>query len=193
MITKAPLRQQFLEKRLTMNAQDIQVANEEIFNVVKSILRKTEPNVIHFYLPHPAKNEVDTWKMIHWVWENLPDTDVVAPYIVPGTKDLQHFRITPQTKLYPNAWQIPEPDPETSERVHIEDIEIVFIPLLAFDKKGFRVGYGGGYYDRFLEQCPSDVLKVGLSFFEPVDEIDDLREFDVALNMCITPEYIYRF
>jgi 5-formyltetrahydrofolate cyclo-ligase len=69
----------------------------------------------------------------------------------------------------------------------------VFIPLLAFDKSGHRVGYGAGYYDRFLSKCKPDCLKVGLSFFEPVDEISDADEFDVKLNHCVTPSKIWTF
>jgi 5-formyltetrahydrofolate cyclo-ligase len=69
----------------------------------------------------------------------------------------------------------------------------VLIPLLAFDRKGHRVGYGKGYYDRFLRTCRKDVVKIGFSYFDPVEKIEDASRYDVRLNYCITPNDIYRF
>ena len=69
----------------------------------------------------------------------------------------------------------------------------MFIPLLAFDNKGNRVGYGKGYYDNFLSKCTPDVIKIGLSFFEASDEITDVFESDIALDYCVTPNTIYQF
>ncbi|MBU3714597.1 MAG: 5-formyltetrahydrofolate cyclo-ligase, partial [Ferruginibacter sp.] len=59
---------------------------------------------------------------------------------------------------------------------------------------GYRVGYGKGYYDRFIKKyCIENVLKIGFSFFEPIDEIADIHEHDVCMDYCITPETIYSF
>lgn len=74
-----------------------------------------------------------------------------------------------------------------------EEIDLVIVPLLAFDNNGYRVGYGKGYYDRFLKECREDALKIGFSYFAPVDMIDDIHAFDVKLDYCITPETIYKF
>ena len=76
-------------------------------------------------------------------------------------------------------------------RIQNSKIDLVLIPLLCFDKKGYRVGYGKGYYDRFLAECRPDVMKIGLSIFEPVDEISDVDEFDVKMDYCITPNKIW--
>ena len=70
---------------------------------------------------------------------------------------------------------------------------MVLVPLLAFDSKGYRVGYGKGFYDRFLKQCRNDCVKIGLSYFEPIDAINDAGEFDVPLDFCITPQKAYVF
>jgi 5-formyltetrahydrofolate cyclo-ligase len=69
----------------------------------------------------------------------------------------------------------------------------VLVPLLAFDESGYRVGYGKGFYDRFLQQCRKDVLTVGFSYFDAIDKIEDTHQFDVPLNYCITPHRIYEF
>ena len=84
-------------------------------------------------------------------------------------------------------------EPLNGDVIPPEMLDLIFVPLLAFDRKGFRVGYGRGFYDRYLPACRRDVVKVGFSFFDPVDKIDDINEFDVPLNLCITPTCIYEF
>ena len=69
----------------------------------------------------------------------------------------------------------------------------MFIPLLAFDQTGHRVGYGKGFYDLFLKNCKPETLKIGLSFFSAENEISDVFESDVKLDYCVTPKMIYRF
>ncbi len=74
-----------------------------------------------------------------------------------------------------------------------EQIDLVFVPLIAFDIRGNRVGYGKGYYDRFLKRCREDCCTVGFSFFEAVDPPGDINEFDVPLDFCISPLRVYEF
>jgi 5-formyltetrahydrofolate cyclo-ligase len=81
----------------------------------------------------------------------------------------------------------------TGETINIQSIDAAFVPLLAFDKNGQRVGYGKGFYDRFLSEAPREMLKIGLSFFSPVDGIDDIDFFDKKLDFCITPDQVYAF
>ncbi len=113
--------------------------------------------------------------------------------MIPGTKAMEHYLWNDETKLVTNRWGIQEPDPETSQPIKIQSIDSILIPLLAFDKKGSRVGYGGGYYDRFLPQCRPDALKIGLSFFEPIEEVEDVADWDVKLDVCVTPTVVYHW
>jgi 5-formyltetrahydrofolate cyclo-ligase len=85
------------------------------------------------------------------------------------------------------------PEPVQGELIPDEQIDLVFVPLLAFDKKGNRVGYGKGFYDRFLAQCRPNTQKMGLSFFCPIDEISDVDPWDVKLDSCICPDKIWTF
>ena len=78
-------------------------------------------------------------------------------------------------------------------KIPTSKIEVVFVPLLAFDKKGNRVGYGKGFYDRFLSECNPETIKIGLSFFEPEELIEDVFENDVKLDYCVTPDEVYQF
>ena len=74
-----------------------------------------------------------------------------------------------------------------------EEIDLILVPLLAFDTYGYRVGYGKGYYDKFLKECREDLVKIGFSYFDPVDVIDDINAFDVKLTYCITPNANFTF
>jgi 5-formyltetrahydrofolate cyclo-ligase len=72
-------------------------------------------------------------------------------------------------------------------------LDVIFVPLVAFDTRGYRVGYGKGYYDKYLSRCRPDTVKVGFSYFDAVEYIEDIDDFDVPLNFCITPQRIYEF
>ncbi len=103
---------------------------------------------------------------------------------------LESIEFNSDTKLTFNKWQIFE-SAET-KTVEPQLIDIVLVPLLCFDKKGFRVGYGKGFYDKFLENCRKDCLKIGLSYFPPIEEISDTHPKDVMLDYCITPDEIWK-
>jgi len=85
------------------------------------------------------------------------------------------------------------PEPQNGLTVPPSEIEVVFIPLLAYDKKGHRVGYGKGFYDRFLSKCKPNTLKIGLSLFEPEEKIEGLDATDIPLDYCVTPVKVYEF
>lgn len=72
-------------------------------------------------------------------------------------------------------------------------IDLVLMPLLIFDVKGNRVGYGKGFYDRYLSQCRQDILKIGLSYLPAINRIEDVDPFDIPLDYCATPERLYDF
>ena len=95
------------------------------------------------------------------------------------------------TKINKNEYNIPEPI--NGLPVPTEMIDVVFVPLLAYDKQGNRVGYGKGFYDKFLSECKPNVVKIGLSLFEPEELIEDVFENDVKLDFCVNPNEIISF
>lgn len=107
------------------------------------------------------------------------------------TNSMTHFLLTDSTIIKTNEWNIPEP--VGGIEIKPDKIEVVFIPLLAFDKQGNRVGYGKGFYDSFLADCRPETVKIGLSFFEAEDQIKDVFKSDVKLDHCVTPKQIYKF
>jgi len=142
----------------------------------------------HIFLSIFEKNEIDTqyfMSVIHGKDKNI----IVSKMF--GDQQLKHFLLTDNTLIKKNKWNVPEP--VDGFEIDAHKIDVVFIPLLAFDIFGNRVGYGKGYYDAFLKNCKPDVIKVGLSFFDPVTKIDDIFEADISLNYCVTPGKIYAF
>lgn len=143
----------------------------------------------HIFLSISDKREVDTQAILHILQGK--DKNVVLSKCDFKSGNLNNYLLTDSTVIKINDWGIPEP----LEGIEItpDKIEVVFIPLLAFDEEGNRVGYGKGFYDRFLSQCPGKVIKVGLSFFEAEKETIEASSFDVPLDFCVTPKKIYKF
>lgn len=146
---------------------------------------------LHVFLPIPAQHEPDTWQIIRWVWgEELP-TQLAVPVVQPDGRTLRHFHLRPDTLLRDNRWGIPEP--VGAAEVSPAQLDAILVPLLAFDETGHRVGYGKGFYDKFLAECRPDALRLGLSLEPPVPRIADAWAGDVRLHACLTPEQVWRF
>lgn len=142
----------------------------------------------HIFLPILQQREIDTQFVLSML-QRL-NKHVLVPKVINNSK-LKHYLLTDTTKFRMNSWRIPEP--VDGVEIMSLKIDVVFIPLLAFDVKGNRVGYGKGFYDEFLKECREDVLKIGLSLFEAEEVIDDIDEHDVPLDYCVTPTKIYSF
>jgi 5-formyltetrahydrofolate cyclo-ligase len=143
----------------------------------------------HVFLPIEEQKEVDTEYILHLLAGK--DKEVVLSKSDFETRSMSHFLLTDNTKIDKNEYNIPEP--VSGLPVPTEMIEVVFVPLLAFDVLGNRVGYGKGFYDKFLSECKPETIKIGLSFFEAENEIEDIFELDVKLNFCVTPLKVYTF
>ena len=143
----------------------------------------------HVFLPIEEQKEVNTEFILHLL--SGKDKEIVVSKSDFETRIMNHFLLTDNTKIKKNEYNIPEPLNGLS--VPSEIIEVVFVPLLAFDIFGNRIGYGKGFYDKFLAECKPETIKIGLSFFEAVNQIDDVFESDVKLDYCVTPEKIYTF
>lgn len=142
----------------------------------------------HLFLSIPEKKEVDT-SFIMSILQGK-DKNIVLPKININD-ELSNYLLTDSTRLEKSKLGIPEP----LEGIEVPEdkIDVVFVPLLAFDLIGNRVGYGKGFYDTFLSKCKKNVIKVGISYFKAEDKITDPNQYDVRLDYCITPEDIYSF
>jgi 5-formyltetrahydrofolate cyclo-ligase len=148
-------------------------------------------NYVHAYLPIYKNNEPDTGPLLDWLKFSNPGLQIVYTKVSSLDFSMKHYLHEEDMYFENNQYGIPEPV-EGSE-IMPEELDMVFVPLLGFDLQGNRVGYGKGYYDRFLSKCKEDVIKVGLSFLSPIDCIEDVDFFDKKLDFCITPEQVYAF
>ena len=148
-----------------------------------------EKTYFHIFLPIEAHNEVNTEFILHLL--SGKDKEIVISKSDFETRNMTHFLLTDNTKIKKNEYNIPEP--VDGIEVPAKKIEVIFIPLLAYDKLGNRVGYGKGFYDKFLSECQPETIKIGLSFFEPEEQITDVFETDVKLDYCVTPNAVFKF
>lgn len=140
---------------------------------------------IHIFLPITAQKEPDTFPFIHHLWENYPATNVITSISDLKTPEMQHFRIDKQIIIQPNKWGIPEP--QNASLFPIEDIDCVLVPMVVGSKTGHRIGYGKGYYDRFLAKCDSNAKLVGISLSPFLDENLYSDRYDIPMNVMINP------
>lgn len=185
---KEELRKKFKEQRLKLGQDRIDDLSLEIANKTLE-LPIWEYNYYHIFLSISEQKEVNTEYLLHILQGK--DKDVIIPKADAQSGKLINFLLTDQTVIKKNRWNIPEP--QGGIEIPNLKLDVVFIPLLAFDKKGHRVGYGKGFYDKFLSSCKTDVIKIGLSFFDAIEEINGVFSGDIPLDYCITPEKIYEF
>ncbi len=193
--TKAELRTSYLAKRKALPANELNRCNAllrtHFIDFVQQQTQIRSLQLVHTFLPIRRQNEVDTWPLIHWLWQHGTGTAISVTNT--ETNQLVHYPLTVDTVLAENKWGIPEPVSRAQSTIEPITIDMVLVPLLAFDRQGHRVGYGKGYYDRFLANCRPDCLTVGLSLFEPIERIVDIAETDVPLSHVLTPAATLHF
>jgi 5-formyltetrahydrofolate cyclo-ligase len=195
-LNKADLRKYYLAERKKLSEDQLLSNSQAIcngfvnwftqeFNQFSSILS------IHCFLPIEKQKEVDTYLIIEHLRSQYSYIQIIISRVRIVDYSLENFVWNEHLQLQKNAWGIPEPI--RGDRFPAEKIDLVLIPLLIFDQLGHRVGYGKGFYDRFLAECRPKTLKVGLSLFEPIPAITDTTEHDIRLDVCITPEQLWSF
>lgn len=143
------------------------------------------------YKPMANANEFDVAGCEVLLKKRCPDVATAYPQINSVSFHMEACLTAAGTAFVPNVYGILEP--QGAAAIDPMLIDLIFVPLIAFDQQGFRVGYGKGYYDRFITRCRKDVVRVGFSYFEPLPAISDISHFDVPLSYCITPSRIYEF
>ncbi|MGM9476596.1 5-formyltetrahydrofolate cyclo-ligase [Pedobacter sp. GSP4] len=184
---KAEIRKQALKDRLRLDDATYQELNKALLNQFKT-LDFSQIKTLHIFLPIIEKREPDTFLFIAWLSETHPEIKIIVPKADFETALMTHHEYIGKEDLKKNLYNILEPQ---KGGLHHTEIDLVIIPLLAFDKQGFRVGYGKGFYDRFLQN--TNAQKIGLSLYPAVEKIDDVNEYDIRLDFCITPTEIIKF
>ena len=152
-----------------------------------SLDRFREAKSVMLYLP--ARGEVDTWPLLDHFWEQraeilLPRCRENAPGI------MEACAVASREDLGPGCFGLIEPQAGRARKVQTPEPEVILVPALAFDRQGFRLGFGGGYYDRFLPALSCSPLLIGPAYaFQIVDSIP-VEPWDRPVEMIATPDFL---
>lgn len=190
-MTKSELRSVFLAKRKALSTDAIFDCSRRISDHFFDNFTLDAVKILHCFVTIAKFREIDTSIIFERVWSDFPSIRTVVPRVNREIGAIESIAFSTDTLLIEDVWEIREP--ARAETLSPQEIDLALIPLLCFDKLGCRVGYGKGFYDRFLSQCRPDCLKIGLSFFPPIEKIDDVDKYDVPLDFCVTPDRVYTF
>ena len=190
-ITKNSLRELWLATRLKLNEPDKNHGSFEIQDRVLETFNFNDVGFVNIFLPVHNKCEVRTWSLIQYLQEKYSAVSISVPTIKDiRNREMNAVELDKHSVYIQNKWGIDEP--ESGKVIEPSLLNIIFIPLIAFDQQGHRLGYGGGFYDRYLINC-SNAIKVGLSYFDPIQEIPEINQYDIKMDYCITPNRTYQF
>lgn len=185
---KSQIRKIFKNKRSLLSHSQLE---EKSRSITEKVLTKFQitAKTVSIFLPIERYKEVNTFFLIDELLKN--ENIMCIPKSNFKLNTLEHIAYNDQTILETNQYGIPEP--KFGKEIAPKDMDIVFVPLLAVDQDGFRVGYGKGFYDRFLADCSENTLFIGLNYFEPIDWIQDINSNDIPIHYLVTPSKIVRF
>ncbi len=192
---KKALRSKYKVLRQSLTEEEIEdkslaIANQLLrMDAVPSLRLVWNKLYYHLFLTIEEQKEINTEYILQILAGK--DKEIVISKCDFATLGMTHFLLTDNTKIKKNNYNVPEP----VDGLEVPDakIDVVFVPLLAYDKQGNRVGYGKGFYDNFLSKCKPETIKIGLSLFPPEEKIKDVSENDVKLDFCVTPEGVICF
>ncbi len=186
---KEEARKVYRQKRRELAEAEFARLNERLSDNFFGALDLTSVNVLHTFLPIASQKEVDTWRIIRRIRNEFPHVRIAVPRVNDQSAVIESYLFEREDQLEVNTWGIPEPT--SGMPVANEKIDLILTPLLAVDLRGNRVGYGRGFYDRFLSNVAAQ--KIGLSLFPPVDRIEGMNAMDVPIDRVVTPEGVIDF
>jgi 5-formyltetrahydrofolate cyclo-ligase len=185
---KDTLRRQILADRKILPEAERQAKQQQIFLRLLSVPGVQTAQTILLYLDF--RGEVETSEILAWGWQT--GKTMAVPLTLKESRRIIPVQIRSHADIQPGSYGIREPKPEIAEKgtLPAPTIDIVIVPGVAFDRRGVRLGYGGGYYDRFLPMLRSDTVKIGLAFELQMVERVPVEEHDVRLNYVVTEQRI---
>jgi len=188
---KKNIRKTFLDVQKLLTPKEVNEKSLMISDLFFKTFDLRSVKFLHIFLPIQKFNEVKTYFIIDKLLKDFPQINIIIPKTDIDSFGMTHFIFDKDLDFKENKWGIKEP--VNGKIIEPKEIDLIIIPLLAFDESGNRVGYGKGFYDRFLAECKENVIKIGCTYHQPIKKISDANEFDIKMNHCITPEKIYNF
>lgn len=185
---KSEIRFLYKEKRSGLSPKDIKRISAQVQALVRDSF-SFKGKYVSLFLPIERQNELNTYGILE---------DILQEGGLPVVAKSNFSDLTMQSFLYESASQLKLnhfgiPEPINGIEIQATQLDFVFVPLLAIDDKGHRIGYGKGFYDRLLASCKPECLFIGLHLFDEFISIEDLHPNDIALHMCITSNAKYDF
>ncbi|MBS1567387.1 MAG: 5-formyltetrahydrofolate cyclo-ligase [Bacteroidetes bacterium] len=190
-MTKKELRPLYRQKRNELPEKERLRMDDLLLIQFQQIAFPFDAGPLLSYWPLKQHTEVNTHLMTDYLQFRMPELQIAYPVSDFSDHSMKALLVNDDTDFRINQYGIAEP----VDGIEIDPMELgmVFVPLLAFDVRGYRVGYGKGFYDRFLARCNEHVIRIGFSFFDPIEAITDIDQFDIPLTIGITPNEVYEF
>ena len=187
---KKTLRKIYLEKRQSLSKSERNKLDDLLLIQLQK-LALPDATVLFNYVPMEAVAEPNTYLFSRYFQFILPDLAIAYPVANMKTASFEAYLTDEDTEFEERKFGLIEPI--SSTKVDPKDIDIIIVPLIVADEKGYRVGFGKGMYDNFLAKCRPDALKIGICYFEPIVGISDLHQNDIPLDVLITPMESFTF
>ena len=189
-MTKKELRKLYKEKRAAIHSKD-KLKLDDVLLINFQRLYFEDVHVLLSYWAKTDAHEPNTHLFSGFLRHSIPGLQIAYPKCNFNSSSMEALQVNEDTVYYTNQNGLTEPKEGTI--ITPSQVDLVFVPFLVCDKDGYRVGYGKGFYDRYLARCRKDVIKIGFGYFDPIEKIDDKNSFDIPLDYCITPERVYEF
>lgn len=179
---KKSFRKNALQIRANIPTDQRTLKSQKISKQVLSLPQTIKARTISVYVDF--RSEVETRKLI----QSLLDSGkiVALPVVHYDTWELKFVAISSLDCLIQTPKHIWEPAPGFGQEIPIQDLDLILLPGAAFDYRGNRLGYGGGFYDRVLSQRRSDTAAVGLAFTEQLVDAVPTEEKDEKVDAIVT-------
>ena len=181
MNSKTEIRKQLLSLRNSLSTEEMKTSSGEIVDRLMRIEEIRNASTLMAFLSFGS--EVDLDELIRWGWRE--EKQVVVPFCRPESREMTACRIDGFDELETGHYGIREPKEGLLRPVEGGEIEAILVPAVAFDRRGYRVGYGGGYYDRFLPAAPQ-AAKIGVAFSSQIIEKIPVDAHDLPVDMIVT-------
>lgn len=184
---KDELRKKYKDLRLALSPSEVNLFSEQLRHEFMEAM-DDKFRSIHLFLPIKKMNEPDTMNLLKDLWQQHKITYTSVTHHATGK--LSHYLIDENTNFKLDQWGIPIP--VNALAVPDLDPDLILVPLVYCDPKGNRIGFGKGFYDRFLEEY-QNVNLCGYNFFEPLEPIDDVEKHDIKLDQLFVPGKHFEF
>ncbi len=185
-MNKTELRSFYKEKRSQLGESHRTDISKSIANHLENSF-SFEGELISIFLPISRLHEIDT----RFILERFSLSNTFcAPIADFQNHSMRHIELNSRTIIKENDWGIPEPT--NGHAFSEKDITVVIVPLLISDLKGNRLGYGKGFYDRFLAKLRDEVSIIGINYFKPIQSLSEVSKFDVPVHYLVTGDSIFK-